>query len=236
LNVWLKDIELTDAQKQRLLDRAVTGREKARMRGAWGNREKRRQRIQETIARAKREFPALIQDSLFVPGIVLYWAEGGKTHPNFIFMNSDPLAIRVMVEWLTRCAGIPPGRIVVSVQVHRIYADCGFEGFWEQVTGLPSAQFRAPYFKPTPHHVKRNPSYMGCCRLVVNSSELFWRLRAWQEELVRYLGIALPSHLLDGVTDARAEAPHSHGGPEPGPRDPQGGQLSESPGGPDAHR
>ena len=125
-----------------------------------------------------------------------------------------------MIEWLTRCASIPREQIVASVQVHRVYADCGFERFWEDVTGFPPTQFRAPYFKPTPHQIKRNQSYMGCCCLVVHSSDLFWRLRAWQEELVRYLGISLPSHLVDGATDGRAEAPDHARRTELGPGDP----------------
>jgi hypothetical protein len=236
LNGWLKDIELTDAQKRRLLERAATGREKARVRGAWSNRQKRIQRIAETFASARREFLERLADPLFVAGVVLYWAEGSKTGPPFMFANSDPTAIRTMMQWLSAHGSVPKGKIVGRVYVHRLYADCGFERFWEEATGLPASQFRKPVFKPTPHKVKKNPTYMGCCRLVVNSSELFWRLRAWQEELVRYLGISLPSHLVDGVIDGRAEAPHSPGRPEPRPGDPQGGQLPEPPGGPGAHR
>lgn len=206
LNLWLKDIELTPDQKQHLLDRAITGREKARMRGAWQNREKHRARVRTPFEAARAEFPQRINDPLFTTGIVLYWAEGSKTTRRFQFMNSDPVAVRTMVEWLVRCARIPTEKIVASVQVHRVYADCGFEKFWEAVTGLSSAQFRAPYFKPTPHKVKKNPTYMGCCRLEVrssdllSSSDLFWKLRAWQRELARHLEIFLPSSLLDEAT------------------------------------
>ncbi|MGH2405816.1 MAG: hypothetical protein ACRDGN_15355 [bacterium] len=196
LNRWLKDVDLTAEQKQRLLDRSITGREKARMRGAWRNREKRRQRIAAAFELAKREFPDRIVDPLFITGLVLYWAEGSKTAPPFMFVNSDPIAIRTMIEWLV-WTGVPKEKIVASVYVHRIYADCGFERFWETVTGLPPSQFRSPVFKRTPHKIKKNPSYMGCCRLVVGSSEFYWKLRAWQEELVRYLGISLPSNLED---------------------------------------
>ena len=155
INLWLKEIELTGNQKQRLLDRAITGREKARMRGAWQNREKRRERIAAAFDQARTEFSQQIQNPLFTTGVVLYWAEGTKANPTFQFMNSDPTAIRTMIEWLTRCACIPRERIIASVQVHRVYADCGFVRFWETVTGLPPSQFRAPYFKPTPHTIRR---------------------------------------------------------------------------------
>jgi hypothetical protein len=197
---------------------------------------KRHERIAKAFAQARDEFQSRIIDPLFITGVALYWAEGAKTDPPFMFANSDPTAIRLMVRWLIDHANVPKERIVGRVYVHRLYADCGFEQFWEEPSGLPASQFRKPVFKPTPHKVKKNPTYMGCCRLLVGSSELFWRLRAWQEELVKYLGISLPSHLLDGVTDGRAEAPHSHGRPEPGPGDPQGGQLPQPPGGPGADR
>lgn len=154
LNRWLKEIELTPEQKQRLLDRTVTGREKARMRGAWRNREKRRQRMAAAFDQARREFPERILDPLFMTGVVLYWAEGSKTAPPFMFINSDPVAIRTMIEWLT-CVGVPKEKTVANVYVHRIYADCGFERFWETVTELPPSQFRSPVFKRRPTRQRR---------------------------------------------------------------------------------
>lgn len=195
LNSWLKNIELTEQQKQRILQLEVDGRSCAFVKGPWRNREKSLTRIRSILAEAKGDFSDKIAQPLFVPGLVLYWAEGAKTERRFQFTNSDPAAIRLMVMWLTQCIGISKDKIIARVYVHRVYADCGFERYWEKVTDLPSSQFRAACFKPTPHRVRKNPSYMGCCRLEVNSSELFWRVSGWHEEFLNRVGVRLPEDL-----------------------------------------
>ncbi len=99
-------------------------------------------------------------------------------------MNSGPNAIRTVVKCLTKCLGISKKKIVARIYVHRIYADKGFEKFWLKATRLPQSQFRRPIFKPTPHAIRKNPSYMGCCRLAAYSSEVFWKLKGWQGRIV----------------------------------------------------
>lgn len=206
LTGWLKDIELTHDQKQRILAKEADARGRAQLTGAWRNREKSLERIRKAIMTARTELSQRISDPLFLTGVVLYWAEGAKTTRCFHFMNSDPGAIRTMVKWLRDCAGVPKEKIVVSVQVHRVYADKGFDRFWVKVTGLPRAQFRSPVFKPTPHEVKKNPSYMGCCRLSVYSSELFWKLRGWQYALLEHLNVHAHSFLAVGPLGPRASS------------------------------
>jgi len=192
LNYWLKNIELSQSQKDAILARTKDLSARGRQIGAWRNRLRSRQRAQRAKVEARREFPAKLGHPLFVTGLALWWAEGTKTERYFQFMNSDPKAIRVMMKWLLNCAEVPKSKIVASVQVHRIYAYQGSELYWQGVTSLPPSQFRSPVFKPTPHTAKKNPSYMGCCRLNVFSVDLFWKLQAWHQELIRLLGIRLP--------------------------------------------
>lgn len=94
--------------------------------------------------------------------------------------------------WLMTCAGVPKCKIVATLYVHQIYAGKGVEDYWQRVTGLPSRQFRRPVVKTTPHAIRKNPSYVGCCRLVVCSSEIFWKLKGWQEGLLSYLNTRVP--------------------------------------------
>jgi len=190
LNGWLKDIELTPEQKQRLLAKEAG----SRLLGPWRNREKSLERMRETVELARAEFALKARDPLFLTGVALYWAEGAKTTRAFHFMNSDPGAIRVMIAWRTESADLPKEKIVVRVQVHRVYAQSGFDEFWKTVTGLPDPQFRTPTFKPTPHKIKKNAWYLGCCRLSVYSVVLFWKLKAWQDALLEYLGISGARH------------------------------------------
>jgi hypothetical protein len=192
LNGWLKDIELTRLQRQRILTRMRDAGRRGSQKGAWQNRRKSLERIRRIVLNARHEFPGRIGDPLFLTGIVLFWGEGAKTTRHFQFMNSDPNAIRTMIKWLTKCAGIPKNKIVATLYVHQVYAGKGVGEYWGRVTGLPPCQFRRSIVKATPHVIRKNPSYMGCCRLVVCSSEIFWRLRGWQEGLLRYLKTRAP--------------------------------------------
>ncbi len=192
LNGWLKDIELTRLQRERILARARDASQRGSQKGAWQNRKKSLARIRKIVRKARLEVPERIDDPLFLTGIALFWAEGTKKARCFIFTNSDPNAIRTMIKWLTKSVGIPRRKIFASLYVHHVYAGKEVEKYWRKATGLPACQFWRPVVKATPHTVRKNPSYLGCCRLVVSSSEIFWRLKGWQEGLLSYLKTRAP--------------------------------------------
>ncbi len=192
LNGWLKDIELTRLQRDRILARIRDAGRRGSQKGAWLNRQKSLKRIRGIVKEARREFPERIGDPLFLTGLALFWAEGAKKARHFIFVNSDPNAIRTMIKWLVRCLGVPKGKVVARLYLHRTYAHKGVGRFWLNATGLSEAQFRRPVFKATQHAVRKNPSYMGCCRVDVFSSEFFWKVRGWQEGLLSYLRTRAP--------------------------------------------
>ncbi len=76
LNVWLKDIELTRVQKERILARMKAALDRARQKGAWQNRNKSRERIRRIVKEARKELSHRIHDLLFFTGVVL---QGGKS-------------------------------------------------------------------------------------------------------------------------------------------------------------
>ncbi len=192
LNRWLKDIYLTRLQKDRILARIRDAGRRGSQKGAWQNRQKSLKRIRGIVKEARREFLERIEDPLFLIGIALFWAEGAKKARYFSFVNSDPNAIRTIIKWLVRCLGVPKRKVVARLYLHRTYAHKGIGGFWLKATGLPAGQFRRPVFKATQHAIRKNPSYMGCCRVDVFSSEVFWRIRGWQESLLSYLRTRAP--------------------------------------------
>lgn len=188
LNGWLKDIQLTDAQQQVILLKIYDARRRAQQLGAWQNRQRSLTRIRRVIAQAREDLRSRIGDPLFLTGIVLFWAEGSKTTRHFQFTNSDPNAIGTMVAWLTRCVGIAMSQISARIYAHPTYGHEDLVAFWAGASGLQESQFRRSVTKPTRHQVRKNPAYMGCCRLDVFSSELRWKLQGWQLELVNVLG------------------------------------------------
>lgn len=63
LNGWLKDIELSQRQKDRLLTKIKTGADKGRLKGAFTNHQKRIEVTKSIIKAAKSEVQKRIADT-----------------------------------------------------------------------------------------------------------------------------------------------------------------------------
>ncbi len=186
LSGWLKNVELSDVQKNRILENVETTRHAGQIKGAWANRIKAQKRIEQINVLAIAEFKDLAKDPRFIAGLSLYWAEGAKTSGSFQFINSDPEMIKIMMSWLREVCNLSREEIGVRVYVHKVYSDEKPEEFWSKIVGVPVTDFKRTVYKPTPWTIKRNPSYMGCCRIEVRGSVLFWKVIAWIKEMQRF--------------------------------------------------
>src|SRR3989338_4787727 len=70
LSIWLREIELTDEQKNKLLNKM----EKVRYEIAKRKVDMRKKITKEIIAKAEKETALLKKDPLFFVGLALYWA------------------------------------------------------------------------------------------------------------------------------------------------------------------
>lgn len=186
LSVWLRSVELSAEQEERLLVKMRLAGMSGRQKGALANRQARMRRIEKAKSEARASFSQLMKDPLFPVGVVLYQAEGGKASETFQFINSDSRLIILIIRWLTQTLQIDSSRLKVRIYIHRIYEDQNCLEYWSKVTGLPMNQFSGITFKPTPHKVKKNPGYMGCCRITVGGMHLFWQIQTWQQLLFEY--------------------------------------------------
>jgi len=141
LNRWLKDIQLTPEQQQRLVEKARMCGHSGRQKGALANRMARLERLREAKRVAEQTLPQLSSNPLFPMGVILYSCEGAKKQDTFAFVNSDPQLVRLMIKWLTEVCDVPTTKIRARVYTHR-YCDVDPERFWQEVTQLPRAQFR----------------------------------------------------------------------------------------------
>jgi len=188
LNRWLRDIQLTPEQQQRLVEKARMCGHSGRQKGALANRMARLERLREAKRVAEQTFPQLSSNPLFPIGVVLYSCEGAKKQDTFAFVNSDPQLVRLMIKWLTEVCDVPATKIRARVYTHR-YCDVDPERFWQEVTQLPRAQFRRTIYKATPHAQPKNPSFKGCCRLEVSGVQFLAMIKEWQSLLLqRFLG------------------------------------------------
>lgn len=187
LNYWLRDVALTEEQERRLVEKARNAAERGRQRGALTNRRSREQRMRKAQVFARQTFEIQLANPLFPAGVILYACEGARTSNQFAFTNSDPKLVKLMIRWLREICRVPEEKIHARVYTHRIYEDKECEFYWHRVTRLPMSQFGRTVYKRSPHTQKKNPTFMGCCRLDVYKVDFFFVIRAWQELLADLL-------------------------------------------------
>lgn len=202
LSDWLKDIELTSEQKQRLMTKKLSSGYK----GAKSNQRYAEKRRRIIIERAKKEAPSFICNPLFVAGLMLYWAEGSKgRYERIEFTNSDPELIRLMMRWFREICHVEEKNFKIYLYLHKFHVRKDVRNFWSAVAGVPLNQFRKDIIKPTIHSQRTNKLYEGTCRISISRVDLFRRIMGWQAGAVEYfvkhrnLSISEDSEFVGGI-------------------------------------
>jgi transposase len=118
LSDWLKDVPLTEEQREALVNKQVQGNAR-RAAAVKAQAAAVRVRIRDE---AIQQIPDVLGNELFIAGLVAYWAEGAKDKPwrrvsRVTFINSDPRMIRLFLAWLN-LIGIEKPRLVYRVSIH----------------------------------------------------------------------------------------------------------------------
>ncbi|MGW3459024.1 helix-turn-helix domain-containing protein [Streptomyces olivaceoviridis] len=178
VSLWVRD--LPRPERRRTPEEAA-----AIARKGWEEklriRDEERQRTKEG---AKRSIGGLSTRELFLVGVGLYWAEGGKDKPydrreNVVFVNSDPGMIRVFLAWLDLLQ-VERERLRFTVMIHE-HADMGgAERYWADLVGADPSMFnKAALKKHNPKTVRKNTGdgYRGCLVIkVLKGADLYRRI------------------------------------------------------------
>jgi hypothetical protein len=101
--------------------------------------------IAECEAWARARLVDLGEDAFFAAGIALYAAEGAKRDGAVIFANTDPRLVAFFCAWLRRYFDVDESRLRCRLYLHDdLDLDVAVEA-WSGLTGVPPAQFTAPY-------------------------------------------------------------------------------------------
>ncbi|MGW2386663.1 hypothetical protein [Streptomyces sp. NPDC001658] len=147
----------------------------------------REERRQQTKAAATAEIGELSDRDLFMVGVALYWAEGGKDKPyarreSVTFVNSDPGMIEIFLAWLD-LLGVERERLRYSVMIHESADTSAAEAYWAGLVGADrSAFYKTTLKKHNPKTVRKNTgdSYRGCLAVrVLKGSDLYRRIEGW---------------------------------------------------------
>jgi len=187
VSVWVRDIELTTLQKEKLSlkNRSVKSIEKRRI-SRLQNENARRQKI---VDEAKTEFPNLIKQPLFLAGVSLYWAEGSKTKRGTVeVVNGDPKIIQVAMKFFRDTCNVPEGKFRGHIHIHQHLDVKRAEKYWSEVSGIPLSQFIKTYNKPNRGSKnKKDTLPYGTCAVYICDTELFLKIKGWTEGMAEYL-------------------------------------------------
>ncbi|MGW3148932.1 MULTISPECIES: hypothetical protein [Streptomyces] len=178
VSLWVRDLPKPER-------RAPAEQAKLAARRRWEHelavRDEERQR---TKAAALAAVGKLSDRELFLLGVGLYWAEGGKDKPyarreTVTFINSDPDMIHVFLAWLD-LLGIERERLRFSVMIHETADIAGAEQYWADLVGADRTSFNKTTLKRhNPKTVRKNvgDAYRGCLVVkVLKGADLYRRI------------------------------------------------------------
>jgi hypothetical protein len=178
ISLWVRD--LPKAERTRSPEEAA-----AIARRGWEEKLRIRDEGRRLTKDAARESIGGLSDrELFLVGVGLYWAEGGKDKPyerreRVVFVNSDPGMIRVFLAWLD-LLGIERERVRYAVMIHETADVAGAERYWAELVGTDRSLFNKTTLKKhNPKTVRKNTgdSYRGCLVIkVLKSADLYRRI------------------------------------------------------------
>jgi hypothetical protein len=185
ISLWLRDIPLSKNQKE-----SLHGRAKSRYAGAKAKQEKRIQSTKEIIKNAKKETISLLKNKLFIPGIMLYWAEGAKrSNDMVIFSNSDPNMIKLMMQWFREICEVKNDKFKIQLQIHSLLDEKQIKKYWSEITEVSIEQFHKTIIKPTSLQHRKNILYNGTCCIRIYDRQLFRKMIGWKIGILKYFNL-----------------------------------------------
>ncbi len=185
---WCREIELTPEQLDRLDQLGKECWYRNRLKGSKANQSRRKEEIEVIRSRAREAVPKLSQAALWAAGLMLYWAEGGKTH-DLEFSNSDPSIVRFMMKWFRKFCRVPEEKLKAYLNIHSGQGEAAIKEFWSDVTGIPTARFGKSYIKKEGTGHRKNILYNGTIRISICNRDLFHKVQGWIEGFTeRYSG------------------------------------------------
>ena len=170
LATWCRDIWLTDEQVAAIKHRRAPEPGIPR-----NTNRKRLEEIEQLRAIARDLLPELLDDPLFVAGLILYWAEGAKSKGHLSMANTDPRALRLFIRWV-RTYIIPNARFSMHLHLHEGNDETQARQFWRRETGLANANFHKTFIKPKGTGHRKNHLEHGICTVKMRRAADAWNV------------------------------------------------------------
>jgi len=189
LSGWVKEIRLTEKQKQRIKKKEIISAAKGRILAAKVLKQKL-ENWKESIRKRTRQFSKMpfknAKTGKLTCGI-LYACEGSK-YPStrcLSFANSDPKMIKFFLTMLREYFDIDEKKFRCRIQQRYDQNSDKLKRFWSSVTRIPLGQFYKNYAdKRTEGKLTAKKDYKGVCTLQYFNTNLQFELQAIGEAVI----------------------------------------------------
>ena len=184
VSAWVRDVNISNSHKELLNSRPMSrGAVQKRRLSRLKSEKKKRDKI---IQDAEKQVGSLSNHDLWLLGVSLYWAEGGKTQRMVRFSNGDPYTIQLMMKFFIEVCGVEKKNLKGYIHIHEHLDVEGAELYWQGVTGLPKGQFYKTYRKKRTKSKRKTLPY-GVMDLYVLDVELFLKIQGWISGISRQM-------------------------------------------------
>lgn len=174
-SVWVSGVALTQEQTIALSQRSSAYSILGSIKGAEVNKNKAAL-MRLGWREEGRNYAKRSHNSNHMMCCALYWAEGSKSRNSFEFVNSDPVMIKFMVDFLLAAPlGVPKEKFRMSVNCYEDFHTIKeLEDFWKGVFGfdVKTGKHRVKDAKPTTEQKNKHRRLPhGVCRILVNDTK-----------------------------------------------------------------
>lgn len=181
VSLWVRNIELTVEQREKISGRGRSIESIERRRAARLSNERTRRRV--FFDEAITNIEGVSKEQLFFLGTALYWGEGSKTKRGTVdFTNSDPRSIQIMMRYFKEVCGVPGPKFRAHVILHPHLDARKAERYWHKVSRIPLRQFQKTSMQHNRASLNKKDSLpFGTFSICVYDTTLYLRIMGWME-------------------------------------------------------
>lgn len=166
VSLWVRDVELTDAQRTEISTRGTTRGHLARSAHFRAKRRASQEHGRETARR---------RDWLHAAGCMLFWAEGSKHRNTVQLSNSDPALVAMFARFLRQYFDPPDESLRLACNLFADHEEHqrAIEDFWLATARLPRTcltKSTINHYSPASKRTRVNKLPYGTCRLTLHST------------------------------------------------------------------
>ena len=135
------------------------------------------------IDKARSQIKKISEKELWLMGVMLYWAEGGKTQRGLVrFSNGDPEMIKIMMAFFRKVCKVPEEKFRGYIHIHPHLNHIEAEKYWSKITNISLKKFFKTYRKVNiSSKNKKDTLPFGVMDIYICDTKLFLKISGWSD-------------------------------------------------------